>query len=101
GIRNSSVTGVQTCALPILRVDRAGAGASPCRRRDRGRTRRVRPGGGIEPFLRRPAACGRATSRGARRVLDRRATTAWTLAGGGRSEERRVGKAVGHGWIAT
>src|SRR5262249_60030896 len=84
GIRDWSVTGVQTCALPIYpraggvqggdRDDpRAGGGQ---RRRDRGgaQGQRRRPGGGQE---------GRDRGRGGREEGRDR---------GPRSEERRVGK---------
>src|SRR3712207_8801440 len=82
GIRDIGVTGVQTCALPILpraagrgprRRDRRGGGESP-----RGRVAVPRPRGG------RRAGESRGDGRGGPRA--------------GRSEERRVGKECRSRW---
>src|SRR5438046_4629736 len=70
GIRDWSVTGVQTCALPIS-----------CRRR----------GGSARPFVAQPPRRRQAQrSRGMRRRSSQRC--------GRRSEERRVGKECRSGW---
>src|SRR5689334_24643723 len=80
GIRDGTVTGVQTCALPISTFpDGTALGGAPCRRgaRDLGRLGLVR------------AVPGRRARRS--RAPDRLALRART-AGAHRSEERRVGK---------
>src|SRR5438046_6195774 len=95
GIRDWSVTGVQTCALPILPRHGAGALARrvPARARSgaacRGRRRRPRPRGPVD-------RTGRAFGRDA----GLRGTRGEPL----RSEERRVGKegrSGGRGEAAT
>src|SRR5437879_13437661 len=77
GIRDTSVTGVQTCALPISRRPRHVAG-------------RGRPGG---DRARGTSGRGRAARDGGD---GRREAGA-----GERSEERRVGKECGAGWRAA
>src|SRR5437867_5352300 len=90
GIRDRTVTGVQTCALPIYpprgnQSDRRG------RRRRRGRDRRAGP-----QLTGPPLGLGRgrraAAGEGPPRALPRVA---------GRSEERRVGKEWRCGWSAA
>src|SRR5205085_5520266 len=81
GIRDLTVTGVQTCALPISRL--AGRTRRGARRARRRRTRR--------DGARRAVA----TSRGDRRVGGR---CEGAPRGGKRSEERRVGKGGRAGW---
>src|SRR2546430_9053426 len=80
GIRDLTVTGVQTCALPISAAPRrrAGPGSGPpgggsCRRRRRGRRGRSGTAGRANPS---PASPGRGRGRRSR------------------SEERREGKRV-------
>src|SRR5688572_32191429 len=75
GIRDLTVTGVQTCALPILLLDEAVA------QRVRGDVRV-----GLEVHLLEHAAAIRADG------LDREAELARDLRHRARSEERRVGK---------
>src|SRR5437762_6362443 len=80
GIRDTSVTGVQTCALPILET----APARP--------VHGARRGPGTGDVLSRH---GRAGRRGLRAVRDFEFRAAWTP----RSEERRVGKECrARGW---
>src|SRR5205807_3945454 len=75
GIRDYKVTGVQTCALPIL-ISSARARIASCR-----------PGIGGRPRGRNGArACGRRDDRG------------WPSARAIRSEERRVGKECRSRW---
>src|SRR5256886_12112572 len=83
GIRDLTVTGVQTCALPISRRDPVFAGATQSSQRRRGQTRPVQRqfGSGIT-FLgkRTGGAFGNETAHQAR------------------SEERRVGKECRSRW---
>src|SRR5439155_12172442 len=72
GIRDGHVTGVQTCALPIC---------------DRYRARRARGGAAAERTRGRPRSFRSHDRRGRRRIRLRR------------SEERRVGKESGCGWL--
>src|SRR5437867_2981926 len=79
GIRDRTVTGVQTCALPISRLPRAQGG----------RARRL----GESPVLRPGGRTGGGDARRARvRRLVRAAEASGEVQGRGRSEERRVGK---------
>src|SRR5207237_3321627 len=85
GIRDSSVTGVQTCALPISTRRRPGippAPSSACRVPDRWRNRRSKLLSVHQNFSSR--------GRGARCPLTRIPTG--RRRGRKRSEERRVGK---------
>src|SRR5437762_3860329 len=81
GIRDTSVTGVQTCALPISRRGRSRPGDGRCQPLAHGARR---------PRRRRPPA-----QRGGDARL-------WSRVdgGGGRSEERRVGKEWRWGGVA-
>src|SRR5207245_4827123 len=90
GIRDATVTGVQTCALPIS-ADRRGP-----RRGDAARVPRhdVRAGGAADEAHHGaarpvPPRCGAAA---------RRVPCAGSGRPGARSEERRVGKGWGAGW---
>src|SRR5207248_7136952 len=88
GIRDRTVTGVQTCALPIL-PPRAGGPGNPPRRR--------RAGGHGLHHLRAPGVSGgRLTCPRTTPANCRRATAAHS--GGPRSEERRVGKECRARW---
>src|SRR5438093_8893399 len=81
GIRDWSVTGVQTCALPIWSPRPARVG---------------RPGGPRRPpgaLGREPARCRPAAGVGAR-ALGGRSAAGQARPRGARSEERRVGKSV-------
>src|SRR5262249_59413543 len=91
GIRDWSVTGVQTCALPILaRASQAGV-----RRRSHGRDRRAPAAGAGAPGRRSaPRAPQDAAPVLSREALALRARQ---LAGV-RSEERRVGEEGRSGW---
>src|SRR5437763_9362814 len=84
GIRDTSVTGVQTCALPICATGR----------RVRRSTRHCHRGGRSRrspPWVERPV---RPTHRGAGRRKRSRRGRSWCR----RSEERRVGKEGGSRW---
>src|SRR5438093_13228661 len=80
GIRDWSVTGVQTCALPISPVEVA----------QQGRDRRGQRAAIAARWPRRSLPCC-ATSTG----VPSRSTCRWTCA---RSEERRVGKECRYQW---
>src|SRR5207245_6014543 len=86
GIRDATVTGVQTCALPISEWWRADcatrAPRSPAVRRSAAGSRAVSVGGGTS--LRLPGPARRLAS----------AQAAW-IHGPSRSEERRVGEQRG------
>src|SRR5689334_24724051 len=87
-IRDGTVTGVQTCALPIFAV-----GPPPCRMAHGGS-----PGVGHQDCHRAPSDTAAAQQRSARE--QRPALLARAVPGGGphaesRSEERRVGKEGG------
>src|SRR2546430_4404072 len=77
GIRDLTVTGVQTCALPISANDYAARKAHPA---DAGRL--------YDPAASRPPS-------GTSRRADRRC---WSAARPSRSEERRVGKECRSRW---
>src|SRR5437763_8199791 len=88
GIRDTSVTGVQTCALPISHAHcRAGGprGAARCRWL-----------GGLALA----ASFGVRWTRGAGQAIGRRAAVREPEPGSGRSEERRVGKECRSRWVA-
>src|SRR5262249_57546669 len=94
GIRGSSVTGVQTCALPICggSAERR-AGGAPCGGRARAAARRDRRslhGGDRGGDAARSQGGAGPRAEGGRGALDPRRRA--------RSEERRVGK--GGGWRA-
>src|SRR5687768_17648828 len=84
GIRDVAVTGVQTCALPIFQ---AGAGEG-------GRGARADAGEGAQG--RAQVERARVGGRGSWRRGD--AGGSGAAAGGGRSEERRVGKECRSRW---
>src|SRR3989475_12816094 len=97
GIRDLTVTGVQTCALPISRAEVAKC-ASPLGGRA-GRARRRRPrqhsaSGGARTLAREPSA-SRAPSRTRRRRSLRKERRPGR---DGRSEERRVGEECRSRW---
>src|SRR5256885_4140954 len=83
GIRDYKVTGVQTCALPILRPEKPG------------RTKRLRRGsrmGGLEAVIARGAS-GRKSD-----VNKRRPSLELVMSVTVRSEERRVGEECRSRW---
>src|SRR2546430_10145436 len=85
GIRDLTVTGVQTCALPISRAVREGADVE-----DLGdRLSQIREGGAGADVRTRPHA---ASGEEQRHVLAR------VIGARGRSEERRVGKECRSRW---
>src|SRR5207237_5374486 len=88
GIRDSSVTGVQTCALPICRSCAAQLASRPAADRTRG---------GIQPRGRRRH--GRDHAR-LGQTLPPGVSAAKRNDGGARSEERRVGKECRGRWLA-
>src|SRR2546427_2270607 len=85
GIRDLTVTGVQTCALPIYRA---------ARETGRGRRQRVGPRGRAE----RPAAHRGEAARVGRLAGPGDAAAAWRGRERDRSEERRVGKECRSRW---
>src|SRR5207248_8360736 len=94
--RDRTVTGVQTCALPIFAgvlADQVGTAPAPetARLIDRIREarlgRRVAAAPAAAAARRRPPLCGRAAELAA-------LVAAWERTKGGRSEERRVGEVL-------
>src|SRR5439155_14583911 len=94
GIRDGHVTGVQTCALPILpslSTRRVRGGGPPRRTGPPPRTRRVDRDGTPSPSPGRRSGRARRGGRAPARCAARRGVV-------GRSEERRVGKEGRLGW---
>src|SRR5688572_33437966 len=83
GIRDLTVTGVQTCALPIFLPERGGPGHHPPRRAPEGAGSALQLGG----------AAGRGSS-----AAPCRTAGASPEGHSGRSEERRVGKECRSRW---
>src|SRR5204863_3261417 len=88
GIRYLYVTGVQTCALPILRLD------ALARNKARVHTARIKSPGVLSEPYGRVLCCGRARPGAAGRFLRRldHPRHRRPVQGRARSEERRVGK---------
>src|SRR5262249_59058592 len=98
GIRDWSVTGVQTCALPISRAS-AGRQGRSAKRRLHARDRALRADGGRPPA----EGCRERLRALASNRDGRLARTVVLLSGisAARSEERRVGEERRSGWVAV
>src|SRR5690606_40725421 len=99
GIRDFHVTGVQTCALPILdgiesRRSCAGPRCTPSRRTDLADGGGVAAGGGSAASRRAERVPHHGAPGDAVRLLDVHASD-------GRSEERRGGEEGGYRWAAA
>src|SRR5205807_6050582 len=95
GIRDYKVTGVQTCALPISRLQ---GGGTPPPRGGHAVPREARPGGAAQG---RGGEGAGGLDRGARHESPPRGTEVPDQpegGGGARSEERRVGKGCRAWW---
>src|SRR5688572_31510653 len=86
GIRDLTVTGVQTCALPIFTISRNNLIGPPCARHRLRSSRRARAA----------SPRGRARGHGARRRVETVPSAADVRSR--RSEERRVGKECRSRW---
>src|SRR5437762_6140149 len=91
GIRDTSVTGVQTCALPILPAELRGRTAGHCTRPAAQR----RPGPGLKNVPEREVTTGVPGVMGAKEGEQQVAPSRVRLQ---RSEERRVGKECRSRW---
>src|SRR5437764_11855144 len=92
GIRDTSVTGVQTCALPILRAPARG-GCAARRRRSRRSPHPVArtPLSQVAPCRasRRPSRCARPRGCGRARSEERRVGKEWRYGGSPEHEQER------------